>query len=75
VTAYKIRKEAADEIVDAANWYEQEAAPGLGADLIAEFEARLDAALQFPGAGTIVAKTSAGTYAGIVSLASSGTQS
>jgi hypothetical protein len=61
VRAYKIRKEAADEIADVAAWYEQEAAPVLGADLIAEYEARLETALQLPGAGTIVATTSAGT--------------
>ena len=57
---YKIRREAADEIAEAAAWYEQ-AAPGLGADLIAEYESRLETALQLPGGGTIVATTSAGT--------------
>ena len=31
--AHKIREEAAQEIAEAASWYEQEAAPGLGADL------------------------------------------
>lgn len=58
VRAYKIRREAADEIVEAASCYEQEAAPappGLGADLIAEYEARLETALELPGAGAIVA--------------------
>lgn len=58
---YKIRREAADEIAEAASWYEQEAAPGLGADLIVEYETRLQAALEVPGAGTIVATTAAGT--------------
>ncbi len=58
---YKIRREAADEIAEAASWYEQEAAPGLGADLIAEYEARLETALELPGAGAIVATTAAGT--------------
>lgn len=58
---YKIRAEAAEELIDAATWYEQEAAPGFGSDLIAKFEARLEQALRFPGVGTIVATTSAGT--------------
>lgn len=57
---YKIRKEAADEIAEAASWYEREAAPGLGADLITEYETRLEAALEVPGAGTIVATTTMG---------------
>jgi hypothetical protein len=34
VKAYKIRKEAADEIADAAAWYEAVAGPDLGADLM-----------------------------------------
>lgn len=59
--AYRIRKEAVEELADAALWYERQAAPGLGADLIAEYEARIENALQLPGAGTIVASTSAGT--------------
>ena len=58
---YKIRKEAAEELAEAAAWYEREAAPGLGADLIAEYEARLSKALELPDAGTIVATTAAGT--------------
>jgi hypothetical protein len=61
VKAYKIRREAAQEIAEAAAWYEREAAPGLGADLIVEYEARLEMALALPGAGTIVATTAAGT--------------
>ncbi|MEX1367898.1 MAG: hypothetical protein AB1Z98_32515 [Nannocystaceae bacterium] len=59
--AHKIRKEAADELAEAAHWYEREAAPGLGADLITEYEARLAMALELPGAGTVVATTVAGT--------------
>ena len=58
---YKIRQEAADEIAEAASWYEREAAPGLGADLIAEYETRLATALELPGAGAIVARTARGT--------------
>ncbi len=58
--AHRIRKEAADELAEAAAWYEREAAPGLGADLIAEYETRLAMGLERPGAGTIVATTSAG---------------
>jgi hypothetical protein len=60
VKTYKIRKEAADEIAEAASWYEQHAAPGLGADLIAEYETRLNTALELPGTGAIVATTAAG---------------
>ncbi|MEM7155633.1 MAG: type II toxin-antitoxin system RelE/ParE family toxin [Myxococcota bacterium] len=58
---YAIRKEAALELAEAAAWYEHEAAEGLGAALLAEFEARLETALKLPGAGTIVATTTAGT--------------
>lgn len=58
--AYKIRKEAADEIAEAAAWYEAEAGPDLAADLIAEYEARLSTALELAGAGTIVAATASG---------------
>jgi hypothetical protein len=61
VKPYRIREEAAEEIADAALWYEREAARGLGTELIAEYEARLETALQLPGAGTIVASTTAGT--------------
>jgi hypothetical protein len=57
----EIRREAADEIAEAASWYEREAAFGLGAELIAEYETRLETALELPGAGTIVATTAAGT--------------
>lgn len=60
MSAYKIRKEAADEIAEAAAWYEAEAGPDLAADLIAEYEARLAIALELPGAGTIVATTASG---------------
>lgn len=58
---FRIRKEAADEIAEAASWYEEEAAPGLGADLLAEYEARLKTALELPRAGAIVGTTVAGT--------------
>lgn len=58
---YLIRKEAARELAEAAAWYDREAASGLGAALLTEFEARLETALKLPGAGTIVAKTKAGT--------------
>jgi plasmid stabilization system protein ParE len=61
VSRYEIRREAADEIAEAASWYEREAAPGLGADLITEYETRLETALELPGAGTVVATTTAGT--------------
>lgn len=54
---YRIREEAAEEIADAALWYEREAARGLGTELIAEYEARLETALQLPGAGTIVERS------------------
>jgi hypothetical protein len=57
---HKIRKEAAAEIADAAGWYEREAAPGLGAELVAEYEARLATALELPGAGAIVGTTASG---------------
>ncbi len=60
--AFRIRREAAKEIADAASWYEEEAAPGLGADLIAEYEERLTLALEVPGGGTIVATTAAGEH-------------
>jgi hypothetical protein len=61
VKRYELRREAADEITEATFWYEREAAPGLGADLITEYETRLETALELPGAGTIVATTAAGT--------------
>jgi hypothetical protein len=61
VKRYAVRREAADEIAEAASWYEREAGPGLGPDLITEYETRLETALELPGAGTIVATTAAGT--------------
>jgi hypothetical protein len=61
VKPYKIRREAVEELAEAAAWYDREAAPGVSAALIAEYEARLAKALDLPDAGTIVATTSAGT--------------
>jgi len=43
---HKIRKEAVAEIAEAADWYERQATTGLGADLVAEYEARVRQALE-----------------------------
>ena len=58
---FDTRPEAVQELSDAADWYEHHAAPGLGAALIADYERRLSAALDFPGVGSIVGTTSRGT--------------
>ena len=58
---HKVLKAALTEVAEAASWYDEEGAPGLGSELIAEYETRLEAALRMPGAGVVVATTANGT--------------
>jgi len=55
----RIRPEALVELREAAEWYEEQR-PGLGGDLVEEFETTLDEALCNLERGPVVARTSGG---------------
>lgn len=56
---HDVRPEAALELREAVGWYEQERL-GLGADLLAEYQARLRVALETPASGAVVGVTEGG---------------
>ena len=57
---YHILPEALAELEDSSMWYEKQTG-GLGLELLAEYQKRLDLALQMPKVGSLAGTTSKGT--------------